>query len=198
MIGLTGGIGSGKSEVGRRFAALGIPVIDTDEIARELVRPGSAALAEIASAFGAEILTADGELDRRRLRDLVFANDTQRRRLEDILHPRIREHVGETVARLTAPYVVVVIPLLMETRYPIPVDRVLVVDAPEELQVRRVMTRDQVDETDARRIVARQISREQRLASADDVIDNTGELDALDLQVAELHRRYFAAARPQG
>jgi dephospho-CoA kinase len=193
VIGLTGGVGSGKSEVSRRFADLGIPVVDTDVIARELVEPGAPALDEIVSGFGRAVLRADGTLDRRHLRDIVFADDARRRQLEDILHPRIRTRVEEMITGLRAPYAIVVIPLLIETRYPIAVDRVLVVDTPEELQVRRVMARDRVSGDKARAILAHQVPRARRLAVADDVIVNTGNLDALDREVASLHRRYLAA-----
>lgn len=196
VIGLTGGIGSGKSEVSRRFAALGVPVIDTDVIARELVEPGCPALDEIVSAFGRETLNADGSLNRRRLRDAVFADDARRLRLEDILHPRIRERVAEITAGLSASYAIVVIPLMLETRYPIPVDRVLVVDTPDALQIGRVMARDRASEEDARAVLAHQAPRARRLAIADDIIVNSGDLDALDPQVEGLHRRYLAASEP--
>lgn len=197
VIGLTGGIGSGKSEVSRRFAALGVPIIDTDVIARELVVSGSSALEEIVATFGQETLNADGSLNRRRLRDMVFADDARRLRLEDILHPRICARVAEITAGLSAPYAIVVIPLMLETRYPIPVDRVLVVDTPEALQVRRVMARDRVSDGDARAILAHQAPRGRRLEIADDIIVNTGDLDALDPQVEDLHRRYLAASAPE-
>ena len=197
VVALTGGIGSGKSEVSRRFAALGVPVIDTDEISRELVEPGSPALSEIATVFGAEILDPDGHLDRRRLRAVVFSDDDRRRRLEDILHPRIRDRALERLSGTDeAPYAMVVVPLLLETRYPIPADRVLVVDAPEALCVKRVAERDGVAEADARRIVERQATRAQRLAAADDLITNDGDLEALDARVEALHRKYLGLAGP--
>ena len=194
VIGLTGGIGSGKTEVSRLFIGRGVPVIDTDVIARELVERGSPALSEIATNFGDDMLTADGTLDRRRLREAVFADSGKRKRLEDLLHPRIRDRVAERLAELRAPYAVVVIPLLVETRYPIPVDRVLVVDVTEERQIERVMVRDSVTTEAARRIVKQQVTRAERLAAADDVIANNGALDALDEQVRLLHRTYIAMA----
>lgn len=194
VVGLTGGIGGGKTEVSRRFARLGVPVVDTDVIARELVTPGAPVLKKIASVFGDDMLTADGTLDRRRLREVVFADNEKRHRLEDILHPRIRDLVAERLAELQAPYTVIVIPLLLETRYPIPVDRVLVVDVTEKRQIERVMARDDVTVEAARRIVDQQVTRSERLAAADDVIANNGDFDALDEQVERLHRRYIALA----
>ena len=194
VIGLTGGIGSGKSEVSRRFEALGVPVVDTDLVSRELVSAGSPALAEIAAGLGSEFITPGGELHRRRLREAIFRDEALKTRLEDILHPRIRDRVAAIVAGLTAPYAIVVIPLLLEGRYPIPVDRILVVDAPEELQVARIRARDDVDADAARRVVARQASREARRAVADDLILNDADIQALDARVRELHRTYLALA----
>ena len=194
VIGLTGGIGSGKSEVSRRFEALGVPVVDTDVISRELVAPGSPGVAEIARGIGSEFVGADGRLDRRRLREAVFSDDSIRMRLEDILHPRIRERVERTLGALEAPFAVVVIPLLMESRYPIHVDRVLVVDAPVDLQVERIRRRDNVDEQGARRIIGRQVPRSERLAAADDVIVNDGDIGALDARVRQLCEQYLAAS----
>ena len=194
VIGLTGGIGSGKTEVSRLFIRRGVPVIDTDVIARELVERGSPALSEIATNFGDDMLTADGTLDRRRLREVVFADSAKREWLEAILHPRIRDRVAERLAGLRAPYAIVVIPLLVETRYPIPVDRVLVVDVTEARQIERVMARDRVTTEAARRIVKQQATRAERLDAADDVIANNGTRDALDEQVRLLHRRYIALA----
>lgn len=199
VIGLTGGIGSGKTAVSDRFARLGIPVIDTDLIARELVEPGQTALAEIAGEFGPDCLDGNGRLHRAHLRERVFADPTGRRRLEAILHPRIRAATRERVAALIAvPYCLVVIPLLAETGMTDLVDRVLVVDAPETEQIRRVVARDRVDAAQARAILAAQARRDQRLALADDVLENgDGDLDDLDDQVAVLHQRYLelAAAR---
>ena len=194
VIGLTGGIGSGKTEVSRLFIRRGAPVIDTDVIARELVERGCPALSEIATNFGDDMLTADGTLDRRRLREVVFADSAKREWLEAILHPRIRDRVAERRAGLRAPYAIVVIPLLVETRYPIPVDRVLVVDVTEARQIERVMARDRVTTEAARRIVKQHATRAERLAAADDVIATNGTRDALDEQVRLLHRRYIALA----
>lgn len=194
VVGLTGGIGSGKTAVSDRFAQLGIPVIDTDLIARELVEPGQPALAEIAAGFGVDCLDDQGRIDRARLRQRVFADDKGRRRLEAILHPRIRTMARQRIAALTTPYCLLVIPLLVETGMTDLVDRVLVVDAPEEVQIRRVMTRDQIDEAQTRRILAAQASRDQRLALADEVLENSGDFVKLKLQIADLHQHYLCLA----
>lgn len=197
VIGLTGGIGSGKTAVSDRFAQHGVPVVDTDQLARELVEPSQPALAEIVAYFGLDCLDDYGQLHRTRLRERVFADSTGRRRLEAILHPRIRKLSQERIAALTAPYCLAVIPLLAETGMTDWLDRILVVDVPEAEQIRRVMARDQIDEIQARRILAAQASRAQRLALADDVIENIGDLEQLDRQIAALHQRYltWAAAR---
>ena len=195
VIGLTGGIGSGKSEFSQRFAELGAAVVDTDIISRELVAPGSPLLARIADALGSDLIDDRQRLDRRRLRERVFSDDRQRKELEDILHPQIREQTLARLAALDAPYAVVVIPLLLETRYPIPVDRILVVDAPEALRIQRVARRDRVPQAAVRQIIARQASREARLAAADEVIVNNGDLAALERQIRALHARYLALAQ---
>ncbi len=197
VVGLTGGIGSGKSTVAERFAARGVPVIDMDAIARELTAPGRPALDEIAAAFGPDILEPGGGLDRAALRRKIFADPGARRRLEAILHPRIRAEVERRLRELDVPYAVVVIPLLVESGQRDLVDRVLVVDAPEDLQVRRAMARDGIGADEARAVLAAQAGRRERLAAADDVIANDGGLDALDRAVAALHRHYLdlAAAR---
>lgn len=194
VIGLTGGIGSGKSAVSDRFATLGVPVIDTDRLARDLVEPGQPALAEIEAAFGAACLDSQGRLRRDHLRERVFADPASRRRLEAILHPRIRASMHARIARLAAPYCVVVIPLLVETGMTDLVDRILVVDVPEAEQIRRVVARDGVTVEQARRVLDAQASRARRLARADDVLENAGDLDLLDRRVADLHDRYLAMA----
>lgn len=193
-IGLTGGIGSGKSTVAALFAARGVPVIDADAIARELVEPGHAALADIVAAFGAGVLDADGRLDRARLRARVFDDAAQRTRLEAILHPRIHAVMAQRAAAQTAPYVLLVIPLLFEAGQRTLVDRVLVVDVPVEQQRVRVAARDPLPPEQIDAILAAQLSREQRLAGADEVIDNSGDAAALERQVEELHRRYLQMA----
>lgn len=193
-VGLTGGIGSGKTAVSDAFAHRGVPVIDTDVLARELVGPGEPALTEIVNLFGPACLDATGALDRGYMRQTVFADTALRRRLEAILHPRIHRAVRERLAALEAPYGLVVVPLLLEAGMADLFQRILVVDAPEALQVERVMRRDGVDSLQAQRMVAAQASRAQRLALADDVIENSGDLAELDTQVEALHRKYLALA----
>lgn len=194
-VGLTGGVGSGKSTVAGLFAALGVPVIDTDDIARRLTAPAGEALADIREAFGGALIQADGGLDRAAMRRLVFADADARRRLEAILHPRIRAAVLQALAVLDAPYAVLVVPLLVETgAYGDVIDRVLVVDCPEPLQIERVMARSGLTRDEAAAILAAQATRAERLAAADDVIDNRGSPDALRAVVAALHARYLALA----
>ena len=193
-VGLTGGIASGKSAVAEAFVRRGVPVIDTDALAREVVEPGQPALAEVAAEFGADLLGADGRLDRRRLRALVFADPARRGRLEAILHPAIRAALAARVATVTAPYVVIAIPLLVEAGLEDSVERVLVVDCPPALQMTRLAARDGETSEGAAAILAAQATREQRLAAADDVLVNSGTLAALDAQVAALHERYLALA----
>ncbi len=191
IIGLTGGIGSGKTAVSDRFAALGVPVIDADRLSRELVAQGQPALAEIAAAFGPAVLTAAGELDRAALGRRVFADPAARRRLEAILHPRIRAAMQERIATLTAPYVVLVIPLLLETGQTDLVDRVLVVDASSQRQRERVRQRDRLPDERIEQMLAAQVDRATRLAAAHDVIDNESDLATLDSAVAALHANYL-------
>ena len=194
-VGLTGGIASGKSAASDYFASLGIPVIDTDLISRQLVQPGSEALAQIVETFGETILDTTGALDRARLRRIVFASDEKRHQLEDILHPAIRERVEELVSAIRqAPYVVIVIPLLFETRYPIAVDRVLVIDTGEERQLERLMQRDNIDRAQALAMLQAQMSREQRLENADDIVSNEGNIQELEARLLELHHRYLEMA----
>ena len=195
VVGLTGGIGSGKTAVSDRFAAYGVPIIDTDVLARKLVEPGQPALTEIAAAFGPDCLDDRRCLDRARLRERVFADADSRRHLEAILHPRIHALVQERIKVLSTAYCLVVIPLLAETGMTDLIDRVLVVDVPEAEQLRRVMARDRTDEVQARRILAAQANHEQRLALADDVVENSGDFAALDRQVTTLHQRYLTLAR---
>lgn len=193
-IGLTGGIASGKSETARCFAALDVPVVDADALAREAVAAGSEGLAEVVTVFGRDVLAPDGTLDRRVLRRRIFADAAERRRLEAIVHPRVRAALTARLARLTTPYAVVVVPLLVESGLAEEMDRVLVVDCPEALQISRLLARDGESVTDARAILAAQIPRARRLAAADDVIVNDGTLQALEAAVTELHGRYLALA----
>ena len=196
-IGLTGGIASGKSTVAEMFAELGVPVIDTDVIAREVVQPGQPALAEIREAFGNGVIAADGTLDRPAMRSIVFGDDAARRRLESILHPRIGKATREQADAVGGPYQVIVVPLLVESSLREFVDRVLVVDCDEAIQVARLLARDAESEDQARRMLAAQSSRAERLAIADDVVANGGLLDDTREQVLALHQRYLheSAAR---
>lgn len=195
-IAVTGGIASGKTAVTQRFEALGVRVVDADVVSRQLVEPGEVSLDEIAKRFGGAILQADGRLDRRALRDIVFADAQARKDLEAILHPRVRARLRSEAEAADGAYVLLAIPLLAESAYPYDwLDRVLVVDVPRALQVQRVMRRDGVDSADAARLLAAQASRGQRLALADDVVVNDGPIDDLDAIVARLHLRYGSASR---
>lgn len=194
-IGLTGGIGSGKSTVTRMFADLGVPIIDMDVIAREVVVPGQPALEEIKAVFGNDICTADNELDRSRLRDIIFSDNAKRKQLEDIIHPRIRQRVSKLQDTLDAPYCIIVIPLLFETAGQDRIDRILVVDTSSEEQIRRTMQRDRMSEDQVRKIIASQVDRQTRLDKADDVINNSGATDQLHAQVSRLHHQYLTLAR---
>lgn len=196
VVALTGGIASGKSAVARRFEALGIAVHDADIAAREVVKPGSEGLAAIVQAFGPGVLDDQGALDRAAMRRRVFADDMARRQLEAITHPRVRAWLRERAAADLGPYCILAIPLLAENiahyRW---VDRILVVDAPESVQLERLVRRDGIDEALARRMIERQANREERIALADDLIENAGEEAALDAAVAALHQRYLALAK---
>lgn len=192
-IGLTGGIGSGKSTVAQLFGALGIAVADADEVNREITAAGSPALSEIALAFGAEVVNADGTLDRAKLRD-VLEDPAQRRRLEAVLHPRIRATLTAWMNEQSAPYCVLAIPLLIEAGWQDMVDRVLVVDAPEEIRRSRLAQRPGWTPTQIEAVMAAQSSREARLAAADDVIVNDGDLPQLRAEVARLHEFYLSLA----
>lgn len=196
-IGLTGGIGSGKSTVAERFADKGIPVLDADAISRELVEPGQPALDEIIDQFGAGILDEDGRLDRRRLRSEVFADPVQRRRLEAILHPRVRTTIQARVRGLEgrSPYCIVAIPLLVESGMQDLVDRILVVDVPEAIQQERTARRDGISEEEVRGILRAQLDRQERLAWADDTIDNSGNEQDLQRAVEALDGQYRRIAQ---
>jgi len=192
VIGLTGGIGSGKSAAADYFAELGAAVVDTDRIAHRLTGPGGAAMAAVAEAFGDQVVRGDGALDRDAMRRLVFDDAAARGRLEALLHPMIRAESERQIAATEAPYVVLVVPLLVEAGgYRERVDRVCVVDVPESVQRQRVMARNGFDEARVRSIMAAQVDRATRLAAADDVIDNSGPLDALRRQVERPHRAYL-------
>jgi dephospho-CoA kinase len=194
-VGLTGGIGSGKSTVARAFEALGIDVIDADALAHGLTAPGGAALADIRAVFGDEVIDASGALDRARMRSIAFADPSARKRLEAILHPLIRVQSERLARAARSPYVILMIPLLVESGDPRGrCDRVLVVDCPEDEQVRRVIARSGLARAEVEAIMASQATRSARLAAADDVVDNGGAPEGIGPQVAALHHRYLGLA----
>lgn len=197
VVALTGGIGSGKSTVAQGLAELGAGVIDTDAIAHELTAAEGLAIGPIVKAFGREVLTPEGALDRARVRRMVFTDPQARRRLESILHPLIESEMLARLAATPAEYALLVIPLLFETGQERHADRVLVVDAPESLQIARVKGRSGLSEDEIRRIIAAQIPRHERIARAHDLIDNSGTLADLKPQIQCLHQHYLrlAAAR---
>ncbi|WP_404377672.1 dephospho-CoA kinase [Vreelandella aquamarina] len=192
IIGVTGGIGSGKSTVARAFGELGAGWVDADDVAREVVAPGEPALAAIAERFGEQVINEDGTLNRAALRQIVFDDPSQRVWLESITHPRIRERLLAQLERLNAisPYVLLVSPLLFESGQDALVNRTLVVDVPENEQLARTLARDKVSEAQVRAILAAQLPRNERLARADDVIDNSHGLDYTHQQVSALDQRY--------
>ena len=195
-VGLTGGIGSGKSAVATALGELGADIVDTDEISHALTTPGGAAMPEIRAQFGREYMAADGSLDRERMRKLVFGDPAAKKKLEAILHPMIRSRTRDAVAGSRAPYVVIVVPLLFETgAYSELVQRVLVVDCDEAEQIRRVIARGTLDAAQVRRVIAAQIPRAERLKRADDIIENNGGLPELRRRVGELHAGYLRSAR---
>ncbi len=194
VVGITGGIGSGKSALTERFAARGITVVDADLASRVVVEPGRPALAAIAGHFGEDILQADGSLDRAALRKLVFADPAERRWLEALTHPLIGAEIRAQLAAADSPYSILVSPLLLESSQRELADVIVVVDVPEEVQLARTVARDANDEAQVRRIMAAQMPRQQRLAGADIVVDNTRPLDELDEVVEELHREFLARA----
>mgnify|MGYP004549152689 FL=1 len=193
-VALTGGIGSGKSTVADAFSHLGINVIDADILARQVVEPGTPALKAIVDRFGAGTLTPDGALNRRALRERIFANPDEKAWLNALLHPLIQQETRRQMRQATSPYVLWVVPLLVENNLYSRADRVLVVDVTRETQIFRTMQRDQVSREHAEHILAAQATREQRLAVADDVIDNNGTPEAIAADVARLHARYLELA----
>lgn len=192
-VGLTGGVGSGKSTVASHFEALGVPVIDADIVARQVVAPGQPALLDIAAYFGEEVLK-EGQLDRALLRRKIFSDDHQRRWLEGLLHPLIYKAIEQQIASLSAPYVLIVVPLLLEAGWQNLVDRVLVVDVDPKLQMQRVVGRDQLESSAVEKMLKAQIIRETRLLAADDVLDNSGSPDDLPEKVLNLHQSYLNQA----
>jgi dephospho-CoA kinase len=199
IVGLTGGIGSGKSAAAQAFAELGATVVDTDAIAHELTAPGGAAIAPIRAAFGADFITAEGALARPQMRALVFADAAKKRLLESILHPLIRARSNQLVLAAGGPYVILVVPLLVESGdYRRRCQRILVVDCAEDLQVARVMARSGISAAQVRAIIANQATRAARLTAADDVIDNSGNQAQLRREVEALHQRYLQLAAGGG
>lgn len=194
-IGLTGGIGSGKSEVARMFNQLGVPVIDADVIAHRLVQPDTAALSEVIDAFGEAILTPAGKLDRTKLASIVFNSPEMKKQLENIIHPRVREQIRAYKDKYkNEPYILIVIPLLLESAQRDLVDRVLIVNATESVRIQRVQARDDRSEEQIRAIIQNQADDAERQAAADDSLDNNGSLDDLQLAVTKLHQQYILLA----
>lgn len=195
-VGLTGGIGCGKTTVANLFAARGAALVDTDEIAHALTAPQGAAMPAIVAEFGPEFATPDGALERARMRELVFSDPGARKRLEAILHPRIGAAVNAAAAAATGPYVIYVVPLLIESgKWRERVTRVLAIDCPEHVQVSRVMSRNGLPEEQVKAIMATQVSRQARLAAADDVIVNDDGIEVLEPQVERLHRFYLECSK---
>ena len=193
-VGITGGIGSGKSTAADRFVELGVPAIDADVVAREVVKPGRSALKRVIDTFGVEVATTDGRLDRVKLRKIVFSDSEKKSQLENILHPEIHAEILRQLSESTAPYTVVVIPLLAESKRQYPLDRILVIDAPHELQIDRVSVRDNQSPQEVEHIIQLQASRQARMAIADDVIVNNGSTQDLQHEVDALHKKYLAYA----
>jgi dephospho-CoA kinase len=194
IVGITGGIGSGKTTVADLFSSLQVPIIDADEIAKQAVMPGNPAYEEIIEQFGPGILTASGELDRRRLRERAFSDPVARTNLEEIIHPRVYAAITAQLAALNAPYAIVVVPLLIETGAKELVDRILVVDTSEESQIERTNRRDGTSRDTINKILAAQLDRRSRLSAADDVIENSSTVEALKVAVSKLNRKYLDEA----
>ena len=197
VIGLTGGIGSGKSTITQLFEKRNVPVIDTDIIARQLVKPGQPALKAIIKTFGNLVIQGDGQLNRQALAKITFKNEHARKKLEDILHPRIQKTMIEQISKLSAPYVIAVIPLLLEAKQTALVNHILVVDCPEEIQIKRVKQRDNRDEQQVKEIIESQVSRQVRLAAADDVIENDADISELDAKIEELHQKFLLMSQDE-
>ncbi len=195
VIAVTGGIGSGKSTVAELFKEKGIPIIDTDQISRELVQPGSPLLQQIISEFGQEYLDAKGHLKRKDLGRLIFANTSARDKLENLLHPAIHSEVVKRLKKISSPYCLILIPLLARSKQLYPYDRILVVDTPPDLQIQRTTTRDHLDPDYVRQIIATQPSRDDLLELADDVLDNSGDHNILKAAVDRIHQQYLELAK---
>jgi len=191
VVGMTGGIGSGKTTVANGFSALGVPIIDSDQLARELVEPGQPALDEIIAVFGKASITRDGQLNRAYIRQQIYADAVLKSRLEAILHPKIRQRIRSLLADIREPYCIVVIPLLLETGQTDLVDRILVVDAPEKEQLARVAARDSLSDNTIMAIMQTQADRNTRLQAADDILVNDSDLESLTERILELHLHYM-------
>lgn len=196
IIGLTGGIGSGKSEASKRFAERGILIVDADVVAREVVEPGCTALTQIGAHFGKDILDKLGNLNRSKLREIIFSHPAEKQWLESLLHPIINASIRQQLADAQSAYAILASPLLLETQQFQLVDRILVIDANERLQIERAGQRDRNNETQIKAIMQTQLSRQERCARADDMIQNHGDINELDMQVEKLHHFYLALARP--
>lgn len=195
IIGLTGGIGSGKSEACKRFAERNILVVDADIVARKVVEQGSAALAKIAAHFGADILDATGNLNRSKLREIIFSDPAEKQWLESLLHPIINAEIRHQLANATSVYAILASPLLLETQQFQLVDRILVIDTSEQLQIERASYRDKNNEAQIKAIMQTQLSRQERCARATDIIQNHGSIDELDAQIEKLHQLYLELAQ---
>ena len=194
VVGVTGGIGCGKSAVTDFFADLGITIVDADIAARAVVEPGQPALEKIAARYGGEILLQNGTLDRRKLRDIIFNNPAEKQWLETLLHPKIGQLIQQQLTAAPSAYAILVSPLLIETSQHQLVDRILVVDVPEQIQLERTMARDNMTEEQTRRIIKSQASREQRLAVANEIVDNSGTLKELQALLSDVHQQYLQIA----
>jgi dephospho-CoA kinase len=195
VVGITGGIGSGKTAATNFFSALGIDIVDADIAARVVVEPGSKTLQQIAQHFGPAIIHADGSLDRATLRHIIFKDSAAKHWLEQLMHPLIGTEVQRQIGAAKSPYVIFVSPLLVEAKQHLFCDRILVIDVPEETQLQRTIARDNNDALQVQRIIASQVDRAQRLTYADDVIENTGSLEQLREQVGKSHRHYLELAK---
>ena len=194
IIGLTGGIGSGKSVASDKFKSLGITVVDADVASRTVVEPGKPALKEIEDHFGSGIITAEGKLDRNNLREIIATDPEERKWLESVTHPKIGEQITKEISESTSVYTLFVAPLLLETNSQEMCSRVVVVDVPKDVQIRRTAKRDKVSPNQVEKMVAAQIEREKRLEKADDVLLNSGTIEDLEKQVEELHKKYIQMA----
>ena len=191
IVGLTGGIGSGKSAATKKFLSLDINIVDADDASRTVVQKGRSALAQIEEHFGKDILTNEGTLDRSKLRKIILSDLKEKRWLESLLHPKIGEQINKELAESSSPYTVFVAPLLLETNSHLKCSRILVVDVPMEIQIERTILRDKVSEDHVKRIIAAQMNREERLKKADDVLLNSGTIQELEDKLVKFHKKYL-------